>query len=127
DLLDHPALPDERLAAAQRTELALAQHLPRTAVVAADASATGGEHSGLDLLHMAGRHEEGEFEHPQFTQARALRNMRIQAASSFQSSGRHEFCTARNTRSGCGIMMVTRPSRLVRPVIPRGEPFGLAG
>lgn len=53
--------------------------------------------------------------------------MRIHAASSFHSSGRQEFCTARNTRSGCGIMMVTRPSRLVRPVIPRGEPFGLAG
>jgi len=53
--------------------------------------------------------------------------MRISGASSFQSSERHEFCTARNTRSGCGIMMVTRPSRLVKPVIPRGEPFGLAG
>ncbi len=63
----------------------------------------------------------------QFTQTRALRNMRIQPPSSCHSSGRQEFCTARNTRSGCGIMMVTRPSRLVRPVIPRGEPLGLAG
>lgn len=61
------------------------------------------------------------------TQTRALRNMRIQPPSSSHSSGRQEFCTARNTRSGCGIMMVTRPSRLVRPVMPRGEPFGLAG
>lgn len=63
----------------------------------------------------------------QSTQTRALRNMRIQPASSCHSSGRQEFCTARNTRSGCGIMMVTRPSRLVRPVMPRGEPLGLAG
>ena len=61
------------------------------------------------------------------TQTRALRNMRIQPASSCQASGRQEFCTARNTRSGCGIMMVTRPSRVVRPVMPFGEPFGLAG
>jgi len=63
----------------------------------------------------------------QSTQTRALRNMRSQPASSCHSSGFQEFCTARNTRSGCGIMMVTRPSRLVRPVIPRGEPLGLAG
>src|SRR5690606_39436713 len=61
------------------------------------------------------------------TQTRALRNMRIQAPSSLQSSGYQEFCTARKTRSGCGIMMVTRPSRVVRPVMPRGEPLGLAG
>ncbi len=63
----------------------------------------------------------------QSTHTRALRNMRSQPPSSCHSSGRQEFCTARNTRSGCGIMMVTRPSRLVRPVIPRGEPLGLAG
>ncbi len=63
----------------------------------------------------------------QSTQTRALRNMRIQPPSSCHSSGRQELVTARNTRSGCGIMMVTRPSRLHRPVIPRGEPFGLAG
>ncbi len=63
----------------------------------------------------------------QSTQTRALRNMRSQPPSSCQSSGRQEFCTARNTRSGCGIMMVTRPSRLLSPVMPRGDPLGLAG
>ena len=44
-----------------------------------------------------------------------------------QSSGCQEFCTARTTRSGCGIMIVTRPSALHRPVMPPGEPLGLAG
>lgn len=58
---------------------------------------------------------------------RALRNRRRHGASSTQPSGCQEFCTARTTLSGCGIMIVTRPSRLVRPVIPSGEPFGLAG
>ena len=29
------------------------------------------------------------------------------------------------TRSGCGIMIVTRPSSLDRPQIPSVEPFGL--
>lgn len=58
---------------------------------------------------------------------RALRNNLIHDASSIQSSGRHECCTALNTRSGCGIIIVKRPSSLVRPVIPSGEPFGLAG
>ena len=33
----------------------------------------------------------------------------------------------RNTRSGCGIRIVARPSVVVRPVMPPGEPFGLAG
>ena len=35
--------------------------------------------------------------------------------------------TERNRRSGCGIMMVARPSAVVKPVEPFGEPFGLAG
>lgn len=64
DLFNHARLPDKRLATVQRAELALAQHLPGTAVVVADASATCGEHSGLDHFHMAGRDEEGEFVHP---------------------------------------------------------------
>ncbi|MNJ73369.1 hypothetical protein D3C77_701550 [compost metagenome] len=64
DLLDHAGLPDEWLAAVQRAELTLAQHLPGAAIVVADASAASGEHSGLDLLHMAGRDEEGELVHP---------------------------------------------------------------
>ena len=46
---------------------------------------------------------------------------------SAQSSGCHEFATVRITRSGCGIMIVTRPSEVVRPVIPAGEPFGFSG
>ena len=63
----------------------------------------------------------------QASQRRALRNRRRQGASSYQPSGRQVHCTARTTRSGCGIMMVKRPSALVRPVMPSGEPFGLAG
>ena len=53
--------------------------------------------------------------------------MRIQAPSSPQLSGCQELATVRNTRSGCGIMMVARPSALVTAVIPSGEPLGLAG
>ena len=33
----------------------------------------------------------------------------------------------RNTRSGCGIIAVKRPSAVVTPVRPAGEPFGLNG
>ena len=33
----------------------------------------------------------------------------------------------RRVRSGCGIRMVARPSRLATPAMPSGEPFGLAG
>lgn len=64
DLLDHSALPDERLTAVQRAELALTQHLPGTAIVVADASATRGEHGLLDRVDVARRNEEGEFVHP---------------------------------------------------------------
>ena len=35
------------------------------------------------------------------------------APSSPQSRGCHEFCTVRNTRSGCGIRIVKRPSAVV--------------
>ncbi|MGF6169763.1 hypothetical protein M2426_003367 [Pseudomonas moraviensis] len=126
--LNLPRLTNKRLTPVQRSKLAQTEHLPRTVVIVTDPPTTGSEHSALDHLDMAVRNKKGELVHrPQLTQTRALRNMRIQGASSFQSSERHEFCTARNTRSGCGIMIVTRPSRLVRPVIPRGEPFGLAG
>lgn len=128
DPLNLPRLANERLTAVQRSKLTNARHLPRTVVIVTDPPATGSEHSTLDHLDMTVGNEKRELVHrPQLTQTRALRNIRIQGASSFQSSERHEFCTARNTRSGCGIMIVTRPSRLVRPVIPRGEPFGLAG
>lgn len=128
DPLNLPRLTNKRPTAIQRPKLTRAKHLPRTVVVVTDPPATGSEHSVLDHLDMTVGNEKCELEHrPQFTQTRALRNIRIHGASSFQSSERHEFCTARNTRSGCGIMIVTRPSRLVRPVMPRGEPFGLAG
>src|SRR5690606_24663674 len=63
----------------------------------------------------------------QSTKTRALRNRRNQPPSSPQPGGCHELVTVRNTLSGWGIMMVTRPSRLVRLVIPAGEPFGFAG
>lgn len=64
---------------------------------------------------------------PQPTHTRALRNSRIQGPSSPQASGCQECCTVRNTRSGWGIRRVTRPSRVVSPVMPSGEPLGLAG
>ena len=61
------------------------------------------------------------------TNTRALRNSRIQPPSSDHSFGRQEFCTVRNTRSGCGITEVTRPSALHSPARPSAEPFGLKG
>lgn len=126
--LDLPRLANKRLTPVQRSKLARPKHLPGTVVIVTDPPTTGSEHSPFDHLDMAVRNKKRQLVHDdQLTQTRALRNMRIQGASSVQSSERHEFCTARNTRSGCGIMIVTRPSRLVRPVIPRGEPFGLAG
>ncbi len=57
----------------------------------------------------------------------AFLNIRIHGPSSPQPSGCHECCTARNTRSGCGIMMVKRPSGVVRPVMPWAEPLELDG
>ena len=126
--LNLPRLTDKRLTAVQRSKLTRAKHLPRTVVIVTDPPTTGSEHSPFDHLDMTVRNKKRQLVHDdQLTHTRALRNIRIHGASSFQSSERHEFCTARNTRSGCGIMIVTRPSRLVRPVIPRGEPFGLAG
>jgi len=58
---------------------------------------------------------------------RALRNIRIHGESSPSPGGCHDSCTVRRTRSGCGIRMVKRPSGVVRPVMPPGEPFGLYG
>jgi hypothetical protein len=60
----------------------------------------------------------------QDTHALALRNIRIQGESSPQPDGRQESCTERNTRSGCGMTMVKRPSGVVRPVMPPGDPPG---
>ena len=59
--------------------------------------------------------------------ARALRNIRIQGPSSPRPGGRQESCTARKTRSGWGMRMVTRPSGVVTAVIPPGEPLGFSG
>lgn len=58
---------------------------------------------------------------------RAFLKRRNHGPSSCQSLGCQEFCTVRYTRSGCGIMMVTLPERSQIPVMPLGEPFGLAG
>ncbi len=69
----------------------------------------------------------GKLEVAQPTHTRALRQIRIHGLSSPHSSGCQEFCAVRNTRSGCGISNVTRPSGVVMPVSPRGEPFGFAG
>lgn len=64
DHLDLAGLPEVWLAAIQRAELALTEGLPGAVVIVADASATGGKHSGLDHLDMAVRDEEGELVHP---------------------------------------------------------------
>ena len=53
--------------------------------------------------------------------------MRIHGPSSRHARGRQEYCTARKTRSGWGMKIVTRPSRVVSAVMPPGEPFGLYG
>ena len=59
--------------------------------------------------------------------ARALRNIRTQGESSPQLSGCHELATVLKTRSGCGIIIVTRPLVFVNDVIPSTEPLGFAG
>ncbi len=61
------------------------------------------------------------------TQERALSKSCCQGEHSPHSAGCHDICVVRNTRSGCGIMIVTRPSALHSPAMPRGDPFGFAG
>lgn len=61
------------------------------------------------------------------TQTRALRNIRSHGESPAQSFGAQLKLAARRVRSGCGIMIVARPSRLLRPAMPSGEPLGLSG
>ncbi len=53
--------------------------------------------------------------------------MRNQPEYSPAPSGRQEFCAYRNERSGCGMVMVTRPSALVTAAMPNGDPLGFAG
>jgi hypothetical protein len=61
------------------------------------------------------------------SQRRALRNIRIQGESSPSPGGCQDICTVRRTRSGCGMTIVKRPSDVVSPVMPPGEPLGLYG
>src|SRR5947199_1717332 len=61
------------------------------------------------------------------THARALRKRRIHGESSPQFSGCQLMAAVRKTRSGCGIMIVTRPAVVVRAVMPKGELLGLSG
>ena len=67
--------------------------------------------------------------HPclQSTHARALANSLCHGESSGQSAGAQLKLARRRVRSGCGIRMVARPSSLVSPAMPSGEPLGLAG
>ena len=58
---------------------------------------------------------------------RALRKSRSQGPSPSHSGGHQECWIARNTRSGCGIMMSARPSVDVSPATPPCEPFGFSG
>ena len=53
--------------------------------------------------------------------------MRSQGLASLLSPLVQLIWMLRNTRSGCGIMAVKRPSAVVTPVKPPGEPFGLNG
>lgn len=61
--LDHTALPDKWLTAIQRTELALAEYLPRAMIVSADSPCTSSEYGALDLVHMARWNKESELVH----------------------------------------------------------------
>src|SRR5690348_1321344 len=61
------------------------------------------------------------------TNTRALRKIRIHGEFSPHSRGCQLICTVRNTRSGCGIRMVTRPDAAVKPARPSGDPFELYG
>lgn len=61
------------------------------------------------------------------THLRAFQNMRIQPESFVHSAGCQESCTARRLRSGCGMMIVKRPSSFVNAARPSAEPFGLNG
>ncbi len=61
--LDHSTLPDKWLAAIQRAELALTEHLPRALIVSTDSPCPSSEYGVLDLVHMAWWNKEGKFVH----------------------------------------------------------------
>ena len=63
--------------------------------------------------------------HP--THRLALRNMRIHGLGWLTSPLVQLISALRNTRSGCGINAVKRPSAVVTAVRPSGLPLGLAG
>src|SRR2546428_12586218 len=63
--------------------------------------------------------------HPSHTLA--LRNIRIHGESSPQSPGCQDICTVRNTRSGCGIRIVKRPSAVVQPLMAPREAVRVLG
>ena len=63
----------------------------------------------------------------QLTQRRALWNMRSHGLAAPTSPPLQLICALRNTRSGCGISTVKRPSAVVTAVKPSGLPLGLAG
>ena len=58
---------------------------------------------------------------------RAFLNICSHGPCSPQCGGCHECCTVRMMRSGCGIMIVARPSAVVMPATLASEPLGLAG
>ena len=53
--------------------------------------------------------------------------MRIHGLRAERSPLVQLICTLRNTRSGCGISTVKRPSAVVTAVRPSGLPLGLSG
>ena len=59
------------------------------------------------------------------THPRALCHNCIQALCTDTSPPVQLICTLRNTRSGCGIIAVKRPSAVVTAVRPAGLPLGL--
>jgi len=72
--------------------------------------------------------ESAESAEAQPTHARAFSNIRIHGLwSNVHSRGCQDSSALRNTRSGCGIMIVSRPSAVVSAATPPGEPFGFAG
>lgn len=63
-----------------------------------------------------------------FANTRAFWNIRNQGVLPLvHCDGQNDPDTPAIVRSGCGIRMVTRPSRLVTEAMPAGEPFGFAG
>ena len=64
---------------------------------------------------------------PYPTQTLAFLNILIHGESSPAPSGAQDICTVLNNLSGCSMRMVNRPSAVVSPVIPSGEPLGFNG